>query len=482
MNRRGFLRLSLCATGAAMTGSYAHADSVSVSLALSPGKPGSLIPADFTGLSYETAQLANPQFFSATNTQLAAFIGRLGPGVLRIGGNTSAYSVWTPQATGETPVVDAAGPDTGHAAPPRRPVTPAAIRNLRDFLDDTGWNLIYGLNMGGEGPDVAVAEAAYVMQTIGPRLLAFQLCNEPDLFYANGVRGADYDYRKFAVEWRRYFNAVRGRLPDAPFAGPDTAYNNDWLVPFAREFRKDVRFLSQHYYAEGPPTDPSMTIARLLAPNPRLQQEFDGMQRTHKDTGLPFRLAETNSCYQGGKPGVSDTFASALWGAELMYQLAAAGGTGINFHGGGYGWYTPIAGTLQNGFVARPLYYGMLMFAQAGPGVMIGAKVDGDVPLLTAYGVRNSSGVVKAAVFNKDAERDVLLAVDPGLPATTARVMRLCAPRIDDTTDVTFGGAPIGTGGAWSSLVSEEIPMRDGTAAVPMPRASAALITFRSSI
>ena len=50
---------------------------------------------------------------------------------------------------------------------------------------------------------------------------------------------------------------------------------------------------------------------------------------------------------QAGKQGVSNTFASALWGAELMYQVATRGGIGINFHGGGCGWYTPFAGTLK---------------------------------------------------------------------------------------------------------------------------------------
>jgi len=38
-----------------------------------------------------------------------------------------------------------------------------------------------------------------------------------------------------------------------------------------------------------------------------------------------------------------------------MYQLASAGGVGINFHGGGYGVYTPIAGTVASGFTARPI-------------------------------------------------------------------------------------------------------------------------------
>ena len=50
---------------------------------------------------------------------------------------------------------------------------------------------------------------------------------------------------------------------------------------------------------------------------------------------------------QAGKQGVSNTFASALWGAELMYQVAKQGGIGINFHGGVYGWYTPVAGTRE---------------------------------------------------------------------------------------------------------------------------------------
>ena len=62
----------------------------------------------------------------------------------------------------------------------------------------------------------------------------------------------------------------RKRVPNAPFAGPDTAFNNDWLVPFAKAFRNDVKFVSSHYYAEGPPSDPAMDIPRLLRPDPKL--------------------------------------------------------------------------------------------------------------------------------------------------------------------------------------------------------------------
>ncbi len=54
------------------------------------------------------------------------------------------------------------------------------IRNLRDFLDASGWNPICGLNMGTGTAENAANEAAFVMDVAGPKLIAFQMCNEPD--------------------------------------------------------------------------------------------------------------------------------------------------------------------------------------------------------------------------------------------------------------------------------------------------------------
>jgi len=483
MQRRKFLQLSAAASFAAFPFTRSLADSTlaDVHLALRPDRLGNKIAADFTGLSYESAQLGNPQFFSGDNAALVGFVRCLGrSGVLRIGGNTSAYCYWTPDLAQKPSVQSSVvGPDKGLNAPPPAYIGPPAIRNLKDFLDATGWNLIYGLNMGTGSPEDAAAEAAFVMNTVGSQLLAFQLCNEPDLFFKNGVRKPDYDFTQFAQEWQRYFDAIRARVPKALFAGPDTAYNNDWLVPFAQKFKDQVRFLSQHYYAEGPPTDPSMTIERLLRPNPKLEDEFAGMRKTMRATNLPFRLAETNSCYSGGKPGVSDTFASALWAADLMYQLASEGGMGINFHGGGYGWYTPIAGTRDAGFLARPIFYGMLLFAQGGPGQLIEAVLEGceQAPLLTAHALRADTGAVKVAVFNKNLDRGVRLTVT-GVSAQQAKSLWLRAPRIDDTTDVTLGSAPVGANGEWAAAREEMLAARNGNLIIDLPVASAALITF----
>ena len=482
MDRRGFLTSTLAASCTALASPRAFAarrGGRRPRLTVFPEKLGNAIAPDFTGLSYETSQLSDPSFFSRENAPLAGFHRRLGTaGILRIGGNTSEFSVWSPAAAPIQPAAAALGPDTGRHPAPRRPVTPLAIRNLRGFLELSGWRLIYGLNMGSESPETVAAEAAQVAGVMGARLVAFQLCNEPDLFHQNGLRPADYDYPQFAAEWRRYFRVLRRRLPGVPVAGPDTAGNNEWLRRFADGQRHDLAFLTHHYYAEGPPTDPSMTIGRLLSPSPRLEAEFAAADAVRRRTGLPFRMAETNSCYQGGKPGVSDTFASALWAADLMYRLVQAGAIGVNFHGGGYGWYAPVAGTRGNGFVARPIYYGMLLFAVAGPGRLVKMESEGgsDGPL-AAYCVRAADGTLKLVLLNKSPDRDATLAVAvPGVKI--ASVLRITAPRLDDTTDVTFGGAVVGNDGAWTPTVAESLAVRGGVVTLMVPQASGALVTL----
>ncbi len=375
----------------------------------------------------------------------------------------------------------AVGPDTGHKAPAPVNITPQAIRNLREFLDACGWKLIYGLNMGTGTAEDAADEAAHVMDAAGSKLIAFQLCNEPDLFFRNGIRKADYDFKQFAVEWQHFYQTIRARLPNAPFAGPDTAYNNEWLVPFAKQFKHEAVFLSQHYYAEGPPTDPSMTIERLLQP----KSQAAGRVRRHEDNhaGIwPAFPAGGNELLLPGRQAGRQRHLR-LRALERRPHVSArlSRWHGINFHGGGYGWYTPIAGTQENGFLARPIYYGMLLFAQAGAGQLVESKLDHPepAPLLTAYGLRSNAGVIKVAAFNKNLDRSVRLTIDPGQRAQRVTALRLHAPRVDDTTDTTFGGAPVGAGGAWSAAREEMLPLENGAAALDLPAASAALIHVR---
>lgn len=447
-------------------------------MTLTIGKPtGRRIAADFTGLSYESAQLSDPAFFAGDNRQLISLMAGLGEhGVLRIGGNTSEYCFWKhdPQAHGASanPLQEAVGPDKGNKAPPHRVISESAIRNLRHFLDGLpGWSLIYGLNLGLGTPAMAASEAAFVAHTMGSKLLAFQMANEPDLFYRNGLRAASYNAEQFITEWRRFFAAVRKRVPNAPFAGPDTAYNNDWLVPFARAFRNDLKFVSSHYYAEGPPSDPAMDIPRLLRPDPKLDREFAGLQEVTKETGLSFRLAETNSCYGGGKEGVSDTFASALWGADYMFRIAQAGGMGVNFHGGGYGWYTPIAGARAKGFETRPLYYGMRLFREAvgAGGELLDANLSTVPDGLRVYAVQRTDGRLSLIALNLSLEHPIDIV--PGPRFTGKPVIRLKAPSAAAKSGETLGEMSIAPDGAWHAATHEQAGER-----LNLPPASGALV------
>ena len=96
---------------------------------------------------------------------------------------------------------------------------------------------------------------------------------------------------------------------------------------------------------------------------------------------VPYRIVEINSGFGGGKADGSDTFASALWGLDLMFKLARADGAGLNMETGvnHLGWisrYTPIDSDDQGHYVARPLYYGMLAFALASRGRLIAVESD----------------------------------------------------------------------------------------------------------
>jgi len=57
-------------------------------------------------------------------------------------------------------------------------------------------------------------------------------------------------------------------------------------------------------------------------------------------------------------------------------------------------------------------------------------------------------------------------------------VMRLVAPRPDDTTDVTFAGSVVGDDGSWTPGITENLTAHRGSLTLRMPKASGALLTL----
>ena len=115
-----------------------------------------LIPLNYNGLSYELAQLTDPNFFAATNQELIALFRQLSPqGVLRLGGNSSESCWFKADASVTAPEFRAAaGPASENWMPNQLfMVTPEAVDHLADFMKATGWQLIYGLSFGHNTPE-----------------------------------------------------------------------------------------------------------------------------------------------------------------------------------------------------------------------------------------------------------------------------------------------------------------------------------------
>jgi hypothetical protein len=445
-NRRQFFFLSLAGAAQLVYGAgSARPDTGAKRVQIVMGEESlGQVPFGFTGLSYEAAQLYNPAYFSAANASLVeAFRGLSPHGVLRVGGNLSDVTRWKgPSGDFSTPK-QTAGIEYGKTywewkltdpsvrANKDGAITPEAIRNLGNFLRATDWKLIYGLNFGCGSAQRAADEALCVMQEAGERLVAFQVGNEADFFGGRPpFRDKPYEFEQYFREYREFVDAVRAKAPKAPFAGPDTATNMDWVDRFGQRAGDSAVMLSSHFYAMGPAKDPSMDAAFLLSHNERLDKQIQKVkQALAHSSGLPFRMTEGNSCFGGGKPGVSDAFASALWGADYMLTCAAAGYSGVNLHGGGDGLYAPIAVGANLSTELRPLYFGMQFAEQFAGWEMRNCTVQGEANL-TTWLARNVDEH-QLALINKDGAPVEVQLKGALHPHRASHAVRLSGPGID---------------------------------------------------
>jgi hypothetical protein len=467
------------------------------------------VPLTYNGLSYELAQLTDQRFFSAANRDLVAHFRLLSPhGVLRIGGNTSEFCWFQADASTPEPKLRIPPGKLEENWMPHRlfAIRPEAIDALAGFLQATGWKLIYGLNFGNSTPERDATEASYVAHAIGERLEFFQIGNEPDYYQDanNGTRPPGWGFADYLREWASFAQAIAARVPAARFGGPDVGASSDWVTRFGAEVPAPVSArlaaLTGHYYAEGPPNDPRVTTTRLLAGNPNIAGQMQKIEAVARAHGQVYRMTEGNSCYRGGKPGMSNAFAAALWAGDYMLQLASLGCVGVNLHGGSsaflsaglgdhtpgmdvaktpqvmrIGFYTPIFSEPGAMVKAMPIFYGMLLANQfAGCAMM---QVDGKMEGVnaTAYAARHKSGF-KVAIFNKDEFKAVDVSLRMPAKARTAAAWRLQAPALDSTEGVTLAGAEIGEHAAWSPRVVEPVAIRNGVPRVRIPAGSAALV------
>jgi hypothetical protein len=479
--RRSFLAATAATAALSLRGARLFAQgATSITVTLDPAAtPLHHVPVDFIGLSYEVQQLVDPSFFSPKNTGLVRAFKQLTPnGVLRLGGNTSEFAWWKPTPSTPEPKHPVTRVVEGEPPAAYYPVTAEAVRNLAAFLHATGWTCLYGINLGTNTPERAADEAAFAAKTLGSSLQYFQVGNEADLFDRHLRDPKTWGVDAYLAEWIPIAQAIAARVPEAKFGVPDISSDITWLTKIAEKWPSvtnppKVTTLSHHYYFGGPATNPNVNIPRLMQANPKVQHNADVATAAARKMNARVRMTEGNTCYRGGKPGVSDTFASALWAADYTLLLALNGYSGLNLHGGTgksvansvggvlpgdtmleksgstpaqiathpHPFYTPIATfpkTSGDEYLLEPVALGM-KFASAFAGAQIlpldfkPGKVNA-----TAYFAKLPSGHFSLIVLNKDAARDLTLTI-PGKHAAMKTEL-LSGPSLDSReTHITPG-------------------------------------------
>jgi len=449
-NRRRFLQSAATLSAFAHPALRAIAQTASTQAAkLTLGQPGPSVPANYIGLSYEIEQLSDPSFFSASNTGLIEQFRALSPnGVLRLGGNTSDVGWWKENAASTAPPMNIRNTGTGEPNSSLvYSIGPEAITNLRAFLDATGWSCLFGINLGTNTPDRAADESAFVAKTLGNKLDYFQIGNEPDLFRTHLRDPKTWSADKYFDEWSAMAHSISSRVPGARFGLPDTAGNPQWyatvvdrLLAMPPGTAPNIAALTHHYYFGGPPSNPNVNIERLLQPDPKvLKLAHDVSTAAERLSAgehhaVPYRMSEGNTCYRGGKPGVSDVFAAALWAADYCLLLASLGYSGVNLHGGSAKqvanslgghlpgedllknpsephpkpFYTPIA-DINGKYVAEPVFHGMHFAGHFAGGTMQHIDFNPGAVNATAYAAKLPTSQTIVAIINKDASQPLTI-------------------------------------------------------------------------
>ncbi len=417
------------------------------------------------GLSYEKLAMSYG-YFHASNHNLIALFRHLGPGVLRLGGGYVDRLLWTPSANGT-----------------HQQISPANVDNLAGFLQATGWLCLYGVNFATSTPVLAAEEVAFAVSALGENLLGIEIGNEPDEYGIPGNYFAgNWTFEDFIDRWNSFRSAILQATPHVPVTGPAAGGGNHistWTLPFAQAVTPSgLTLLTQHYYRASGASSTS-TASFLISPDTQLTTDLGILKAGAQQLGIPFRISECNSFSNGGAAGVSDSYASSLWVLDFLFNVAMAGATGVNMHGGGNSpGYTPIADDSGAVIDARPEYYGLLLFALAGTGTLLQTQLSAGSVDATAYAVRTPSGGLNLILVNKDSLQGLTLTIQANQTIQTASMQIMTGPSLAAISGVTIQGAPMNNDGSFAPASADTLTPAGRQTTCFIPALSAALISI----
>jgi hypothetical protein len=442
------------------------------------------VPSSFLGVSTEYWTIPVWARQMGLLRRVLAMLSQDGPIRLRIGGDSADRALWAP--TKELPewVFE---------------LTPSWLQQTSQIVNQTDVKLILDLNLVTSTPALGARWAKTAVARL-PRgsITAFEVGNEPDIYSRSAWRritsGSDVrplpsriTATNYARSFTSYANALAKVAPGVPLLAPALAEpqkNYGWVTKLMQAPHPGLAAITAHRYPydacakPGSPTFP--TIARVLSENATVGMGRTALTVEHISdrAGLPLWLTEINSVTCGGTKGVSDTFATALWAPDALFELVRAGVESASIHVRADAINMAFSLT-RKGLVAHPLFYGMVLFARMlGPGAqLIPLHLAAPAALhLKAWAVRLSDGVMHVLLLDKG-RRSVRVGL--ALPFTgTATVQWLTAPEVTSTGQVTLGNQHLTRAATWAGTPRAETvaPSRTGYL-ISVPRYSAALVT-----
>lgn len=412
-----------------------------------------VIGSGFAGLSFDKGNLLSaPNFFSPSNSTLIELFQMLGPSVLRIGGSTVEQMTWTPNGPGAT---------LGQIAP-------SDVNKLAGFVKATGWQCIYGVNLGGAGPDpytsgsivatttpaLAAAEVAYAAEVFGSALLGIEIGNEPNGYGSSYFASTTWNISTFEALWSEFRSAILAQTPGVTITGPGCSFDADnWTIPFGEWATKsNLSILTQHFY-RGDGQDASSTAAELISPDANLMKGLANLQSASQSIGIPYRFSECNGYTEQGSSAAMNSFAASLWVIDFLFETALNGCSGVNLQeGGGVGnAWNPIVESQGIISGVSPDCYGILLFNLAGQGTLYPATLSGIGSLnITAYAVKTASGGLNIVVVNKDSAQNLQLSIQLPQTISSATLLEMTqlspgasGPSLTGSSGVTIQGASV---------------------------------------
>jgi hypothetical protein len=187
----------------------------------------------------------------------------------------------------------------------------------------------------------------------------FSLGNEPDLYYLPNYASlgqASVNEGESVNLYLQVASYLRQAIGSAPLLGPELAIAENWRHQLLRVIDTlHFQTVGVHLYPLSACSDPaSVTIPRLLSKRSAdAPRKLAWVVADARAAGVPAILSEANSASCGGKAGVSDTPAAAVWSVGYVLSALETGFQEVRFHLSG-GPYDPfvVEGTRV---IERPL-------------------------------------------------------------------------------------------------------------------------------